>query len=85
MKIWIGKVIVAHVWQRYQQYEKDYVIEYLANVETEWLERSLPSPNHPSEVLEDDEDEHDEEELDEQYGSYEDDTDLADDSDKTDA
>lgn len=85
MKIWVGKLILGYAWQRYQQYEKDYVVERLATIETEWLERTLPSPNHPSEALGDDEDEDD---VDEAYGDYEDDDeddpDYADSSDETD-
>ena len=84
MKIWVGKLILGYAWQRYQQFEKDYVVECLANIETEWLERTLPSPNHPSESLDDEEDG---EEVDESCGEFDDDEydpDSADSSDETD-
>lgn len=50
MKIWIGKLVVTELWHRYLRLEKDYIVEALANIETQWIENSLPSPNHPVEI-----------------------------------
>lgn len=42
MKIWLGKLVFTFLWDRYIQFEKATIVDALANIETEWLEESLP-------------------------------------------
>jgi hypothetical protein len=42
MKIWLGKLAFTFLWDRYIQFEKATIVDALANIETEWLEESLP-------------------------------------------
>lgn len=64
MKIWLGKLAVTYLWDRYIQFEKASIVDALANVEAEWLEASLlSSTEHKTTDEEDGDQDSDEEEL----------------------
>jgi hypothetical protein len=41
-KFWIGKMVVATVWEKYLMFEKNIIVSKLADVETKLIEKNLP-------------------------------------------
>jgi hypothetical protein len=72
IKFWLGKSAVEYLWQKYMFFEKAFVVEFLANMETKLVERSLGYTGD-SEKLDDSDTEEDAEENEDSKNDSEDD------------
>lgn len=62
MKIWLGKLLVSFLWEKYLIFEKEWIVEKLADLETAWLEETIPSSTETEPAVEQDEEEAEEDE-----------------------
>lgn len=60
LKIWLGKLAFEFLRDKYLKWEKNVVVDYLADLETKLVEESLPSSNdHELEAADDNDNEND--------------------------